>query len=215
MKFPRLYPILDAQLALGAVQDRRGRLQQIIHELMDAGVEMLQYRNKRNNDLMSPSALTDEALTLREAVPPEMKLILNDYVSLVPSTGFDGVHIGQLDTSPAAARAALGMKRIVGISTHNEAQLLLADKELVDYIAFGPVFTTGSKQNPDPVVGLDGLRQARRLTSKPLVAIGGITLENAASVYEAGADSVALISAIFAATEPPGRIAKDFLKIYR
>jgi thiamine-phosphate pyrophosphorylase len=85
----------------------------------------------------------------------------------------------------------------------------------VDYIAIGPVFATSSKQNPDPVVGLDGVRLARRLTKKPLVAIGGIALENAPSVWAAGADAVAVISAIFSAGEDPAKLAGDFLRIFR
>ena len=159
--------------------------------------------------------MTEEALVISEAAPAEMTLIMNDHVSLVSITGFDGVHIGQHDMAPAEARTAAGKQRIVGISTHNEAQLRLADQAPVDYIAIGPVFATASKQNPDPVIGLDGVRLARRLTTKPLVAIGGITLTNAASVYEAGADSIAVIAGIFAANEPPGEAAKKFLRILR
>jgi thiamine-phosphate pyrophosphorylase len=214
--FPSLYPILDAHLALGKIHDRWEHLRRIVHELADSGVEILQYRNKQETGtLKTETDLIEEAQALRKAAPPGMKLILNDHVSLVSLTGFDGVHVGQHDLPPAEARDAMGNQRIVGISTHNEAQLRLADQAPVDYIAVGPVFSTVSKQNPELIIGLEGVRLARKLTAKPLVAIGGITLENAASVYEAGADSIAVISAIFNAIEPPGKIAKDFLRIFK
>jgi thiamine-phosphate pyrophosphorylase len=103
----------------------------------------------------------------------------------------------------------------VGLSTHNDWQVILADKELIDYIAIGPIFSTASKEDTSPVIGLDGLRRARALTRKPLVAIGGITLETAASVYEAGADSLAVISAIFAPGRDPVQSAKDILEIFK
>jgi thiamine-phosphate pyrophosphorylase len=120
-------------------------------------------------------------------------LILNDRVSLVEAAGFDGIHVGQLDLPPASVRAGIG-SRFLGVSTHNEEQLRIADMGPADYVAIGPVFATSSKDAPDPVIGLDGVRRARRLISKPLVAIGGITRINCASVIEAGADSVAVIS---------------------
>jgi thiamine-phosphate pyrophosphorylase len=140
-----------------------------------------------------------------------MLLILNDWARLAVETGFDGVHVGQTDMNPAEARRIMGAERIVGVSTHNAMQLRAADGQPVDYVAFGPVFATASKQNPDPMVGLDGLRMARALTKKPLVAIGGITAANAGDVWAAGADSVAVISALFSAGSDPARLAKAFL----
>ena len=101
-------------------------------------------------------------------------------------------------------------KLLIGFSTHNLAQVIAADSLPVDYIAIGPVFATGSKANPDPVVGLDGVRQARRVTKKPLVAIGGITRQNCAQVKAAGADAVALISDLL---ESPGKAVADFLRV--
>jgi thiamine-phosphate pyrophosphorylase len=210
-KFPPLYPILDAQLALRDVQDRWTYLREIVHELSDAGVELLQYRDKEADDLK----FIEEALVIREAAPALMRLIVNDRAALVSLTQFDGVHVGQEDMAPAEARKMVGVGRMVGISTHNAEQLRRADVEPVDYIAIGPVFATESKQNPDPVVGLEGVQLARRLTSKPLVAIGGITLENASSVYEAGADSLAVISALFGRDKTPGKIAKDILQKFK
>jgi thiamine-phosphate pyrophosphorylase len=121
--------------------------------------------------------------------------------------------VGQSDLSPAEARGIVGPAKIVGISTHNEAQLRAADSQPVDYIAIGPVFATTTKDNPDPVVGLDGVRWARRITKKTLVAIGGISLENAAQVRQAGADSVAVISAIFSPGGCPEVQCKEFLRI--
>lgn len=210
-KFPPLYPILDAQLALRDVHDQWTYLREIVRELSDAGVELLQYRDKEADDLK----FIEEALVIRGAAPASMRLIVNDRAALVSLTQFDGVHVGQEDMAPAKARKIVGAGRMVGISTHNEEQIRRAEAEPVDYIAVGPVFATGSKQNPDPVIGLEGVRLARRLTSKPLVAIGGITLENAASVYDAGADSIAVISALFGRDKTPGKIAKDILQKFK
>ena len=171
----------------------------------------LQYRNKQGTE----DELLADALTLRYAAPSSLKLIMNDRPDLAVRARFDGVHVGQHDTAPAAARDIIGSDRILGISTHNAAQLETADASAADYIAIGPVFATSSKQNPDPVVGLEGVRSARALTRKPLVAIGGITLANASSVRRAGADSVAVISSLFNQAEPPAKLAKDFLDLFR
>jgi thiamine-phosphate pyrophosphorylase len=111
-----------------------------------------------------------------------------------------GVHLGQDDLPPAAARKVIGPDAMLGFSTHNENQLRKADAEPVDYIALGPIFTTGSKRNPDLVVGAGELKRMRPITSKPLVAIGGITIENSRAVLDSGADSVAVISALLPET---------------
>ena len=138
-------------------------------------------------------------------------LILNDRVPL--AAGCCGVHIGQEDCSPFEARAVLGPDMLIGLSTHGDEQLMQAAESPVDYLAIGPVFATQSKQVPDPVVGLEGVRAARRLTAKPLVAIGGITRANCATVIEAGADSVAVISDLIPRTgESVGEIVAEFLK---
>ena len=138
--------------------------------------------------------------------------IVNDRADLARVTGADGVHIGQEDLPVELARRVLLPGQLIGFSTHNRAQFEEAEKTSADYIAFGPIFTTGSKERPDPVVGLDRLREMRGLTRKPLVAIGGITLDNAASVIEAGADSVAVIHDLLAA-EDIGARARKFLKM--
>jgi thiamine-phosphate pyrophosphorylase len=159
-------------------------------QLQAGGVRWLQYRAKR---LPARSTLA-HAWALRQAFPG-LKLIMNDRADLCLAADFDGVHIGQDDLWPEAVRGLIG-SRIVGVSTHNPEQVAEAAASPADYVAIGPVFSTGSKLNPDPVVGLEGVRRARQLTAKPLVAIGGITLENCREVRAAGADSVAIISAL-------------------
>ncbi len=181
---------------------------------LSAGVTLLQYRNKTGDD----AEVLADALVLRAAAPVgRCTLILNDYPRLAVAAGFEGVHLGQEDLSPEEARALVGYERMVGVSTHTPEQLAAAERSLADYVAIGPVFATATKENPDPVVGLEGVRRARAMTNKPLVAIGGITLENCRAVLDAGADSVAVISAIFAPNlradglgESPGKIASDF-----
>ena len=126
----------------------------------------------------------------------ECRLILNDRADLAVLAGWDGVHVGQGDFSPEDARRVMGGERWIGVSTHTEAQVQIGRCGCADYVAVGPVFGTGTKLDAETVVGLEGVRRARALTAKPLVAIGGITRENARSVIEAGADSVAVISAL-------------------
>ena len=137
-------------------------------------------------------------------------LIMNDRADLCLAAEFDGVHVGQDDLPPESVRAIIGPERWLGVSTHNPEQLREADLTSADYLAIGPVFSTSSKEKPDPVVGLEGVRRARALTRKPLVAIGGITRANAASVVEAGADSVAVISDLL---REPGKSAEEFFRI--
>ena len=123
------------------------------------------------------------------------RLIINDRADFAAVFGH-GVHLGQADLEPLAARRLLPAGAIAGLSTHNAAQLAAAAAEPVDYVALGPIFATGSKQNPDPAVGLDNLRSWRNLSARPLAAIGGITLDNAEAVWAAGADSVAVIAGL-------------------
>jgi thiamine-phosphate pyrophosphorylase len=197
---PRFYPILDAGLLLRAGLSIEG----FARELRTAGIRFLQYRDKDAADEL----LLQRAAILRRIFPvSDSCLILNDRVPLVLSAGYDGVHVGQEDLSPAETRAMVGPQIMVGISTHGESQLLSVIDSPVDYVAIGPVFATSSKQVPDPVVGLEGVRAARALTNKPLVAIGGITRANCAAVIEAGADSVAVISDLI---QSPGKSVEDF-----
>jgi thiamine-phosphate pyrophosphorylase len=172
-------------------------------QLHDGGVRLLQYRAKQ---LPARSALA-HARALRQTFPG-LKLIMNDRADLCLAADFDGVHVGQDDLWPEMVRGLIG-SRIVGVSTHNPEQVAEASAGPADYVAIGPVFTTGSKLNPDPMVGLEGVLRARQLTTKPLVAIGGISLENCREVIEAGADSVAIISALM---DSPRESAEKFLR---
>lgn len=204
ISLPRFYPILDSacfptpELLLTASE-----------QLVGAGVEIVQYRNK----LADAGAVLAQARSLRErcmASGASMRLIMNDRADLCLAAEFDGVHVGQDDLSPHSARRIIGPNRWLGVSTHNPRQVSEADKTSADYIAIGPVFGTASKSNPDPVIGLEGVRQSRTLTDKPLVAIGGINRQNCCSVIAAGADSVAVISDL---VRDPGKSAEEFLRI--
>lgn len=205
--FPNLYPILDASFLAGA-DHRSALLGQLVRDLVSSGVRILQYRNKTDDEAQ---ILADARVLRDSASGTGLRLILNDHPGLAVRAGFDGAHIGQTDMLPAEARRILGPGKVLGFSTHNEAQLRAAASEPVDYLAIGPIYPTASKENPDPVIGLDGVRLARRLAGKPVVAIGGITAANAAAVLHAGADSVAVISAIFCPGQSPGQLARDFL----
>ena len=203
MLLPRLYALLDASCFLDA-----DALFAAAEELAAAGVTLLQYRNKSGN----ARQMLDEARELKARLGPGVKLIMNDRADHCLAADFDGLHVGQDDLLPDSARSIIGPARWLGVSTHNPEQLAKADKTSADYLAIGPVFATASKANPDPVVGLEGVRRARELTRKPLVAIGGITRANARSVIEAGADAVAVISDLLL---DPGKSAEEFLRILR
>ncbi|HLM81169.1 MAG TPA: thiamine phosphate synthase [Terriglobales bacterium] len=201
MLLPRLYPILDA----GCFPDAAAMFA-AAEELAAAGCTLLQYRNKSG----SARQMLAEARELRARLGAGVKLIMNDRADLCLAAGFDGLHVGQDDLLPESARRIIGPALCLGVSTHNPEQLAEADKTSADYLAIGPVFATTSKANPDPVVGLEGVRRARELTRKPLVAIGGITRANASSVIEAGADAVAVISDLL---PDPHKSAEEFLRV--
>jgi thiamine-phosphate pyrophosphorylase len=206
VNLPRLYAIADA----GYFPETKN-LVHFAQELAAAGVTLLQYRNKKD----SPRRILDDALALRKALPDHVRLIMNDRADLALAADFGGVHVGQDDLSPESVRRLIGPVRWLGVSTHNPEQLAAADKSLADYLAIGPVFPTTSKAQPDPTVGLEGVRRARVLTSKPLVAIGGITRQNCLSVLDAGADSVAVISDLIVPTQSsPRAAAEDFLRLF-
>jgi thiamine-phosphate pyrophosphorylase len=205
---PRLYAILDASCFSTSEQYLKTG-----DELVDAGVRLIQYRNKTGNAravLAEARALRERFSRTRVSAPHGFKLIMNDRADLCLAAEFDGVHVGQDDLSPESVRKLIGANRWLGVSTHNPEQVKEADRTPVDYIAVGPVFGTTSKANPDPLIGLHGVRRARELTNKPLVAIGGITRQNCLSVVEAGADSVAVISDLI---REPGKSAEEFLRI--
>lgn len=181
-------------------------------ELKAAGVELLQYRDKSGD----VQRILQSAAWIREVFPAgSCRLIMNDLADLAVLAGFDGVHVGQGDLPPEDARRLVGDGRWVGISTHTDEQVKMAELSSADYVAVGPVFATGTKLDAEPVVGLDGVRRARELTRKPIVAIGGITRENARSVIDAGADSVAVISALLVDGESVEKVARDFLDVLR
>jgi thiamine-phosphate pyrophosphorylase len=210
IRLPLLYAILDASL----FPDTEA-LCLAASELVSGEATLLQYRNKTGN----ARQMLDQARELRERcsrarapAPHGVRLIMNDRADLCTTSGYAGVHLGQDDLSPEGARKVIGESLWLGVSTHNPEQVTEADKTSADYIAIGPVFATASKANPDPVIGLDGVRQARALTRKPLVAIGGITRANCRSVIEAGADSVAVISDLL---RDPRKSAEEFFRILR
>jgi thiamine-phosphate pyrophosphorylase len=200
---PRLYPILDA-----ACFPEADALYAAAEELAAAGCTLIQYRNKSG----SARVILEQTRDLNKHLGGSVRLIMNDRADLCLAAGFDGVHVGQDDLSPESVRKIIGPNRWLGVSTHNPEQVREADKTSADYIAIGPVFATSSKAKPDPVVGLEGVRLARQLTPKPLVAIGGIARANARPVIDAGADSVAVISDLL---RDSGKSAEEFLQILR
>jgi thiamine-phosphate pyrophosphorylase len=200
---PRLYPIVDAS----CFPDDRA-LFQFAEKLLSAGATLFQYRNKAG----SPRQMLSHARQLRRIAGDRVRWIMNDRADLCLAAGFDGVHVGQDDLPPEAVRRIVGKPLWMGVSTHNPEQLRRADQTDADYLAIGPVFATSSKAKPDTVVGLEGVRAARALTRKPLVAIGGITRANARSVIEAGADAVAVISDLL---DDPRRAVEEFIRVLR
>jgi thiamine-phosphate pyrophosphorylase len=209
MNLPALYPIIDFS-CFAARPNPISAIVDFADELLKAGATLIQYRDK----LSAPQRVLSAARELRRISRNRASLIINDYPDLCLAAEADGVHLGQDDLSPAAARriftAAQKQQLWIGFSTHNLEQVRVAGSMPIDYLAVGPVFTTTSKANPDPVIGLDGVRRARQSTSKPLVAIGGITRENCVQVREAGADAVAVISDL---VESPAKAVEDFLRI--
>lgn len=187
-KLPLVYPITDTQISGLSHADQ-------VSLLADCGATFVQLREKK----LTPLDFYREArAALAVAAERGVTLIINDRVDLALALEAPGVHLGQDDLPPAAARGLLGDEAIMGYSTHNVSQAIAASALPVDYIAIGPIFQTGTKANPDPVVGLDGLRAVRQAlpAELPLVAIGGITEANAAAVLDAGATSVAVIGAL-------------------
>jgi thiamine-phosphate pyrophosphorylase len=199
---PRLYVILDAALLSLPLKKRAA-------EMVDAGVRLMQYRDKQ----ASARQLFESSRELSEYFRPlDVQFIVNDRADVAALAGAGGVHVGQDDLGVEEARVVVGGEAIVGVSTHNAEQFEKALKTSADYVAVGPVFATGSKANSDPVVGVEFVARCRALTDRPIVAIGGITLERATAVIEAGADSVAVISDIWRASDP-GKRASEFLEV--
>jgi thiamine-phosphate pyrophosphorylase len=199
---PRLYVILDAALLKIPAKE-------CAKSLVDAGVRLIQYRNKR----ASGRELFETSRELAEYLNPlGVQFIVNDRADVAVLARARGVHVGQDDLAVEQARKVIGDGRWVGISTHNSEQFGSALESSADYIAVGPVFATGSKENPDPVVGTGFVRETRAMTDRPIVAIGGITLERGVELIEAGADSVAIISDILHA-ENVGKRARQYVDL--
>lgn len=207
--FPALYAILDASPEFAGPSELS--ILEIAERLAGAGVELFQYRDKEGSARKIQE--TSTALLGRLAAKGA-RFIVNDRADVAAIVGARGVHVGQEDLPVDAARKICGEAMWVGVSTHNMEQLRAADVTSADYIAVGPIFPTGTKANPDPVVGLEFLQAARQLTRKPLVAIGGITVESASAVFQAGADSVAVIRDLMAAKDPAAR-AREYLAVAR
>jgi len=197
-RFPRFYPIIDT----ATIEARGLDVAAVAGILLEAGARILQYRHKGE----FTQARFDEAKAVaRLCYAAEAQFVMNDRADFalllaeadeggVPHRR--GVHLGQTDLPVTAARQVLGNGAMIGYSTHNEWQLRNAAQMAASYIALGPIYETGSKENPDPVVGIENLRAWRKLVPQPLIAIGGITLNRAGQVLAAGADSVAVISGV-------------------
>ena len=198
--FPPLYAILDPSLI------SRPPLE-IAASLANAGVTLIQLRDKRAS---ARTLLATTKELVAQLSPLGVRIIVNDRPDVAAIAGAGGVHVGQEDVPVEAARRVCGSACWVGVSTHNVSQLREAAGTSADYIAVGPIFPTSTKENPDPVVGIDFVREARRLTDKPIVAIGGITVATAGDVFRAGADSVAVIRDLAAASDPASR-AREYL----
>lgn len=203
LRLPKLYPITDARLSglSHAEQVRR---------LAAGGATLIQLREKH----AAPREFLREAVeAVAVARSLGVLLVINDRADIALACGADGLHLGQDDLDPAAARRLLGDDLVIGYSTHSVEQAAAAALLPVDYVAVGPVFATRTKENPDPEVGLEGVARVRAALGPavPLVAIGGITRENAPAVLAAGADSVALISALLTSPGEIGRLTQEFI----
>jgi thiamine-phosphate pyrophosphorylase len=201
--FPQIYPLTD--IALSGLSHAEQ-----VERLCDGGATLIQLREK-NLPTLEFYRQAGDALTV--ARQHGARVIVNDRVDIALALGADGVHLGQNDFPPEAARRLLGEQVIIGFSTHNADQARQAVKLPVNYIAIGPIFSTRTKADPSPEVGLDGLRAVRQIVGAlPLIAIGGITEFNAQRVIEAGADAVALVSALLA---DPNQIADRTRLLFR
>jgi thiamine-phosphate pyrophosphorylase len=202
-----LYAIAD----VGTLAAAGISLRHYAEELRDAGVTLVQYRDKDADD--------EVALYRAEEIGEVFEgagatLIVNDRIDVMLLAGWDGVHVGQEDMAADDARVVAGDGRVIGVSTHTMEQVWEAEQGVADYVAIGPVFATKTKADAAAVVGLEGVRRARALTTKPLVAIGGITRGNAAAVRDAGADAVAVISGLMVRGERVEKVARDFMRIF-
>jgi thiamine-phosphate pyrophosphorylase len=199
---PFLYPIIDLS-RVGA-----DGVAAAVASVVDAGARIVQVRAKQAQDAFVLRAAIEAT---RAAHARGALLVVNDRADVALLAGADGVHVGQEDLSPADVRRVVGQNALVGLSTHNRAQAEAALSEPIDYLAVGPVFATASKVDADAVVGTCLVQEIRRLARVPLVAIGGITVENAGEVVAAGADGVAVISGLWSGGDP-GEGARRYLQ---
>ena len=193
---PRIYPITDRRLS-GLTHTEQ------VRRLAEGGARLIQLREKKASPREFYEAAT-EAIAVARTLG--IKIIINDRLDIAIAVGADGVHLGQDDLLVEEARRLIGPDKIIGFSTHNLKQALEADSLPADYIAIGPVFQTSTKENPDPTTGLDLVREVKLRVAKPIVAIGGITLERARSVFDAGADSLAIISDLYSTRDITSRL---------
>lgn len=201
-ELPKIYPITDTRLSGLSHAEQ-------VEKLITGGATFIQLREKHR----APKdfyAETVEAVAVARK-HPEVKILINDRVDIALAAKADGVHLGQTDLPPTAARQILGENAIIGYSTHSLEQAMKASKLPLDYIAVGSIFQTTTKEKPEAILGLENLRQVRvALKDFPLVAIGGITAEDAHLVIEAGADSIALISALIKDPDAISETTKNF-----
>lgn len=200
---PKIYPITDISIT------GLSHLKQV-EKLIEGGAKFIQLRDKYS----TPKYFYESAKKVIDFTrDKDVKIIINDRVDIALAVKADGVHLGQEDLPPIYARKILGEKAIIGFSTHNIPQAIEAVKLPLNYIAIGPIFATSTKENPDPIVGLDGLKTVRdTIGDFPLVAIGGISIETAKDVLENGADSIALISQILRKPDEITQTLKQFVK---
>jgi len=192
---PRLYTIADASF---------GDPVRLAKDLFDGGARLLQVRNKKG----STRELLDQVESILSFTPDDATVIVNDRADVTLIAGAGGVHLGQADLPPSKALQILGPDSVIGISTHNFSQAAEAARLPVDYIAVGPIFLTTTKENPEPVIGLETLATICDGVSKPVVAIGGIKLEHVVEVLQAGASSIAVIRDILGAPDIAARVKR-------
>ena len=196
VKLPSLYPIADFTTCPLPIEE-------VLKVLASSGINMIQLREKNS----SPKRFFEDALRLVDcAAAFQVRVIVNDRADFAWLAEAHGVHLGQEDLPVEQARKILGADKIIGMSSHNLPQALAAERSTADYVAIGPVFPTLTKENPDPFVSRKELEEIRRGVTKPLVAIGGITTENASELFELGIDSVAVIRDLFASGDFAGKV---------
>jgi thiamine-phosphate pyrophosphorylase len=204
IELPKIYPITNVEIS------KISHVEQV-QQLIKGGAKLIQIREKKAT---SRDFFEQAQKCLEIAKKSNVKILINDRIDIALAVKADGVHLGQDDLSPIYARQILGEKAIIGFSTHSVSQAIKAVKLPINYVAIGPIFQTTTKENPDEIVGLNGLNQVKNAIGDfPLVAIGGINLENAQKVFENGANSIALISAILDKSSEIEKKIAEFLSI--